>query len=117
VSAPLADERGHRAPNLPWYVFDRHATLLRITDSLQQAEEWAFDHWGVVEVAEREEIADNDYFYLLLAAKSEENDFHARDFQARIIRKDRVIAIGRDPDTPPRHPAAETPTGEAGEKD
>ena len=104
MSAPLADERGHAAPNLPWYVFDRHATLLHVTDSLRQAEEWAFDHWGVVEVADREEVADNDYFYLLLAAKSEENDYHARDFQARIIRKDRVIAIGRDPDTPPRHP-------------
>ncbi len=111
MSEPLADERGHPAPNLPWYVYDRHATLLRVADSFQQAEEWAFDHWHVVEVADREEVADNDYFYLLLAAKSEEDDFHARDFQARIIRKDRVIAIGRDPETPPRHPAAETPTG------
>jgi hypothetical protein len=112
VSEPLADEHRHTAPDLPWYVYDRHATLLHVADTLQQAEAWAFDHWDVVEVADREQVADNDFFYLLLAAESRENDFHARDFQARIIRKDRVIAIGRDPDAAPRHPTTPPTTGE-----
>lgn len=89
---------------LPWYVYDRHAELLRVAGSLSEAEEWAFAHWNVVEVGDREEVAANDYFYLLYAEKPQEGDFHARDFQARIVRKDRVVALGRDPDATPRHP-------------
>jgi hypothetical protein len=89
---------------LPWYVYDRHADLLRVAGSLVEAEEWAFAHWNVVEVGDREEVAANDYFYLLYAEKPREGDFHARDFQARIVREDRVVALGRDPDATPRHP-------------
>ena len=89
---------------LPWYVYDRHANLLRVTDSLPEAEEWAFAHWEVVEVADRQQVAENDYYYLLYAKKSEPGDFHARDFQARIARLDRVIALGRDPGATPRNP-------------
>lgn len=88
---------------LPWYVYDRYANLLRIAASFAEAEEWAFAHWDVVQVGSREEIAENDYFYLLYAAEST-GDFHARDFQARIARKDRVIALGRDPEVVPRFP-------------
>ena len=69
-----------------------------------EAEAWAFGHWGVVEVGDREEVAENDYFYLLYAAKPQNGDFHARDFQARIVRKDRVIELGRDPEAKPRFP-------------
>ena len=68
-----------------------------------RAEEWAYAHWEVVEVGEREEVAENDYLYLLYAKKPDEGDFHARDFQARIARQDRVIALGRDPDAQPRN--------------
>jgi hypothetical protein len=89
---------------LPWYVYDRHANLLRIAGSLSEAEEWAFAFWEVVELGDREEVAENDYYYLLYAKKPEEGDFHTRDFQARIARQDRVIALGRDPDATPRHP-------------
>ena len=64
----------------------------------------AFAHWGVVEVGDREEVAENDYFYLLYAAKSQEGDFRARDFQARIVRKDRVVELDRDPETRPQFP-------------
>jgi hypothetical protein len=87
---------------LPWYVYDRHANLLRVADSFAAAEAWAFAHWGVVQVGDREQVAENDYFYLLYAEKPQEGDFHARDFQARIVRKDRVIALGRDPETTPQ---------------
>jgi hypothetical protein len=88
---------------LQWYVYDRHATLLRVADSFAAAEAWAFAHWGVVQVGDREVVAENDYFYLLYAEKPPEGDFHARDFQARIVRGDRVIALGRDPETPPQY--------------
>ena len=98
-------EESADADRLPWYVYDRHVNLLRVADSFAAAEAWAFAHWGVVEVAEREEIGENDYFYLLFAEKPQEGDFHARDFQARIVRKDRVIALGRDPETAPRYTA------------
>jgi hypothetical protein len=87
----------------PWYVYDRHANLLRVTESLASAEAWAFAHWEVVEVGDREEVAENDYFYLLYAEKPQEGAFHARDFQARIVRQDRVIALGRDPETTPQY--------------
>lgn len=89
---------------LPWYVYDRHANLLRVVSSLPEAEEWAFAHWDVVEVAGREEVAANDYYYLLYAKKPDAGDFHARDFQARIVRQDRVVALGRDPEATPLHP-------------
>ena len=88
---------------LPWYVYDRHANLLRVADSLEAAEAWAFAHWNVVQVGDREALAENDYFYLLYAEKPQEGDFYARDFQARIVRMDRVIALGRDPETPPQY--------------
>ena len=88
-----ADER--------WYVYDRHQDLLHVANSLAEAEAWAIQHWGVVEVADREQVEENDYWYLLFAAPDEAGS--SRDHQARIARRDRVIAMGRDPDTPPRH--------------
>jgi hypothetical protein len=88
---------------MPWYVYDRHANLLHITSTLARAEAWAFEHWNVVSVGDREEIEANDYFYLLLA-RPDESGFHSRDYQARITRQDRVIAIGRDPHAEPRYP-------------
>jgi hypothetical protein len=104
MSDPPDEESADPDARLPWYVYDRHANLLHISGSLSDAEEWAFAHWEIVEVADREEVAENDYFYLLYAKKPREGDFHARDFQARIARKDRVIALGRDPHAAPRHP-------------
>ncbi|MGY2703004.1 hypothetical protein [Nocardioides sp. HB32] len=104
MSDPPDEESADPGARLPWYVYDRHANLLQIAGSLSEAEEWAFAHWEVVEVADREEVADNDYFYLLYAKKPQEGDFHARDFQARIARQDRVIELGRDPEALPRHP-------------
>lgn len=89
---------------LPWYVYDRHADLLHIATSLQEAEAWALKHWDVVQVADREVVAENDYFYLLLGTKPSPGDFHSRDFQARIVRQDRVVAIGRDPRATPCNP-------------
>jgi len=87
----------------PWYVYDRHATLLHVAATLHLAQIWARSHWRVVEVAHREEVEANDFYFLLLAAPSE-SGFHARDFQARIMRRDRVISLGRDPDAAPSHP-------------
>src|SRR5680860_125139 len=89
---------------LPWYVYDRQADLLHVARTLPEAEAWAFEHWGVVEVGDREEVAENDYWYLLLAAKSDPVHFHSRDFQARIVRHDRVIALGRNSQATPRFP-------------
>ncbi|MDP3967032.1 MAG: hypothetical protein Q8Q02_02030 [Nocardioides sp.] len=89
---------------VPWYVYDRNQDLLHIAPTLTEAEAWAIAHWGVVEVADREEVADHDYWYLLFAAPQEEAGYTSRDFQARIIRRDRVIALRRDPDAAPRHP-------------
>lgn len=103
--SPAAEGFDDPDARLPWYVYDRHAELLRVAGTLSDAEEWAFAHWNVAEVGDREEVAANDYFYLLYAQKPPEGDFHARDFQARIVRKDRVVALGRDPDAAPRHPA------------
>lgn len=88
---------------LPWYVYDRHANLLYIAGTLTDAEAWAIEHWGVVEVADRQQVDAHDYWYLLLAAP-QESGYHTRDFQARILRQDRVSAIGRDPQAAPRHP-------------
>lgn len=96
-------EDANTEERLTWYVYDRHANLLRICHSFATAEAWAFAHWEVVQVGDREEIAENDYFYLLYAAKPQEGDFHSRDFQARIVRKDRVIALGRDPEAVPQY--------------
>jgi len=86
-----------------WYIYDRHATLLHIAATLELAEAWTRRHWNVVEVAHREQVEANDVYYLLLAAPPE-SGFHARDFQARIMRQDRVISLGRDPDATPSHP-------------
>jgi hypothetical protein len=87
----------------PWYVYDRHADLLYVAPSLPDAEAWAFAHWDVVEVGDREEVTEHDYWYLLFATKPNSGEFHSRDFQARIVRRDRVIALGRDPDAAPRY--------------
>lgn len=91
------------ASDAAWYVYDRDLNLLHIDASLTEAEAWAVAHWRVVEVAEREQIDAHDYWYLLLAAPDEAG-YTSRDFQARILRQDRVIAIGRDPNAPPRYP-------------
>lgn len=90
-------------PKAPWYVYDRHLNLLHIEATLAEAEAWATEHWGVVEIADREEVASHDYWYLLFAAP-QKSGYSSRDFQARIMRQDRVIALGRDPNTSPRHP-------------
>jgi hypothetical protein len=87
----------------PWYVYDRHLDLLHIAATLAEAEAWATGHWGVVEIADREEVASHDYWYLLFAAP-QESGYSSRDFQARIIRRDRVIALRRDPNATPRYP-------------
>jgi hypothetical protein len=87
----------------PWYVYDRHQNLLYVAMTLAEAETWAIQHWGVVEVADREQVEENDYWYLLFAAPDKTGST-SRDHQARITRRDRVIAMGRDPDTPPRFP-------------
>jgi hypothetical protein len=87
---------------MPWYVYDRHADLLHVAASFQDAEAWAFAHWDVAEVGNREEIADHDYWYLLFASMPNPGAFKSRDFQARIMRQDRVISLGRDPDATPR---------------
>ena len=89
--------------SLPWYVYDRHAELMHIADTLLDAEAWAFSHWDIVEVGDREQIAEHDFFYLLLA-KLDVDAFQSRDFQVRITRQDRVAAIGRDTKATPRHP-------------
>ena len=96
-------ETAEGGADMPWYVYDRHANLLHIASTFAQAEAWAFEHWNVASVGDREEIEANDYFYLLLA-RHDESGFQSRDYQARIIRQDRVIAIGRDPRAEPSHP-------------
>lgn len=102
MNVPADAEPAESGSQLPWYVYDRHANLLHLASTLAEAEAWAFAHWGVVEVGDREEVAAHDYFYLLLA-KPEESGVHSRDYQARIMRQDRVTAVGRDPQaTPPR---------------
>ena len=87
----------------PWYVYDRHENLLHVAITLAEAEAWAIQHWGVVEIADREQVEENDYWYLLFAAQDEAGSA-SRDYQARIARRDRVIAMGLNPDTPPRLP-------------
>ena len=87
----------------PWYVYDRHQNLLHVAITMAEAEAWAIQYWGVVEVADREQVEENDYWYLLFAAPGEAGSA-SRDYQARIARKDRVIAMGLNPDTPPRFP-------------
>ena len=101
---PAEGQSAEGSVQLPWYVYDRHANLLHVARTLSEAEAWAFEYWHVVEVGDREEVADNDYWYLLLAAKSDQAHFQSRDFQARIVRQDRVIALGRDPQATPRYP-------------
>lgn len=100
---PEAQPPGDGA-RLPWYVYDRYANLFHIAPTLQEAEAWAFSHWGVVEVANREEVEDNDFWYLLLTPKPDQSfQYESRDFQARIVRQDRVIALKRDPNAIPRY--------------
>jgi hypothetical protein len=101
VPRPSGDSPADRS--VTWYVYDRHATLLHVTATLELAEAWARRHWNIVEVAGREEVEANDFYYLLFAAP-EESGFHARDYQARIMRRDRVISLGRDPDAVPTLP-------------
>jgi hypothetical protein len=103
MSVTPDSETAEGGGELPWYVYDRHANLLHVAGTLDEAESWAFTHWDVASVGDREEVEANDYFYLLLA-RPEESGFHSRDYQARIMRQDRVIAIGRDPQTKPRYP-------------
>ena len=87
----------------PWYVYDRHLDLLHVAVALADAEAWAIRHWGVIEVADREQVDENDYWYLLFAAPQQAG-YTSRDYQARIVRRDRVVDIGLDPDAPPRFP-------------
>ena len=87
----------------PWYVYDRHANLLHIAPTLAAAESWAVTHWEVKDIADREQVDAHDYWYLLFAAPQEAG-YTSRDFQARIMRRDRVNAIGRDPSDSPRYP-------------
>ena len=101
VAQPEATDE--ESSNLPWYVYDRHLHLLHIAGSLTDAEAWAVEHWEVVEVADRQEVDAHDYWYLLLAAP-QESGFLSRDYQARIMRQDRVVAVGRDPGAVPRYP-------------
>ena len=86
---------GPEREELPWHVYDRHADLFHVASSLSEAEAWAAAHWGVVEVAHREEIDSYDYWYLVLTSPGEA-PHQARDYQVRIIRQDRVSAIGWD---------------------
>jgi len=101
MSAPTDAGTTANGTELAWYVYDRHANLLHVATTLADAEAWAFTHWAVVEVADREEVAANDYFYLLLAEPAPSG--YSLDFQARIMRQDRVVAIGRDPQATPRY--------------
>jgi hypothetical protein len=103
MSVPADAGTAENGSQLPWYVYDRHANLLHIASTRDKAEAWAFTHWAVVEVGDREEVAAHDYFYLLLAEPAQ-SGFHSRDYQARIMRQDRVTAIGRDPQASPRFP-------------
>jgi hypothetical protein len=88
---------------VPWHVYDRDLRLLHVAATLAKAEAWATEHWSVVEIAGRKVGASNDYWHLLFAAP-EKLGYSSRDFQARIIRQDRVIALGRDPHASPRYP-------------
>jgi len=103
VTVPPEPQPTDEDAQLPWYVYDRYATLLHVAHTLPEAEAWAFANWGVVEIGDREEVADNDYWYLLMTPKPDQKfQFESRDFQARIVRRDRVIALGRDPQDVPR---------------
>ena len=79
-----------------WYVYDRHLNLLQVTATLARAEAWAIEHWEVVEIADREEVDVNDYWYLLLAAP-DATGYASRDYQARITRRDRSHRHGVGP--------------------
>ena len=89
---------------MPWYIYDRRANLLHIAASLQAAEVWTSQYWDIVEV-DREEVADHDYLCRLFAVKRRPGNLHNHDFEARIMRRDRVVALGRDPNANPRHPS------------
>lgn len=108
MAAAPPREMDEADPDMAWYVYDRNLNLLRIEDTLTLAEAWAVGHWKVVEVADRELIDNHDYWYFLLAAP-DEGSYTSRDFQARIMGQDRVIAIGRDPNAAPRYPRRPQP--------
>ena len=98
----------------PWYVYVRYIHLLHIAPTLETAERWTKEHWVVSEVASREEIATNDYWYFLRTSPGTSADYHnaarqAPEYQARIIRMDRVVAIGRNPDDKPATPDPDLP--------
>jgi hypothetical protein len=101
------DAVGELAPDAggeqPWYVYDSHAILLAVVATRAEAERWAFQHWGIVEIADREQIDPRDFWYLLLAAP-QDSGYRARDFQARIMRHDRVWEVGRDQEALPKYP-------------
>ncbi len=69
MSALPDPETAEGGADMPWYVYDRHANLLHIASTFAEAEAWAFEHWNVASVGDREEIEANDYFYLLLARR------------------------------------------------
>ena len=98
----------------PWYVYDRYSHLLRITETLQSAEAWVKDHWGGADIASRQDVALNDYWYLLRTVPGVPSEYHdpdrqASDYQARVLRRDRVVAIGRNPDDVPAAPDPDLP--------
>lgn len=105
MSVPTEPQTPDENSQPPWYVYDRYSDLLHIAQTLPDAEAWCVQHWGVVEVRDREEVTENDYWYLLLKPKPDQSfQYQSRDVQARIVRQDRVIALGRDPHATPRHP-------------
>ncbi|MBM7789647.1 hypothetical protein [Tenggerimyces flavus] len=91
-----------------WYVYDRDGDLLHIAETVGAAERWSLDHLRAVEVASRQEIADNDYLYLLVApvpdVDLDPQRYRTRDRQVRIMRGDRVVAVDRDLSQEPRFP-------------
>ncbi len=79
---------------------------MHIAKTLDTAEGWTIDHWNVVEVASREQVAQDDYWYFILTEPSKPTtgsspDYRARDYQARIMSRERVVAIGRDAEALP----------------
>jgi hypothetical protein len=98
----------------PWHVYDRYSHLLQISESLEVAESWIKKHWSGAQVASRQDVAVNDYWYLLRTAPGACSDYHdanhqASEYQARVIRRDRVIAIGRNADDRPSTPDPDLP--------
>jgi hypothetical protein len=95
-------------------VYDRYSHLLHISESLEVAESWIKQKWSGAQVASRQELAANDYWYLLRTAPGAPSDYHdanhqASEYQARVIRRDRVITIGRNADDRPAGPDPQPP--------